>query len=72
MKLYHEGITRNTENKNIIAELKRAGYVEVKDEQPEKVSSGVINLSDGVSDEEARLASDTLNAAKGKAGKVGK
>ncbi len=29
MKLYKDGITRNTENPNVIADLKKAGYVEV-------------------------------------------
>jgi hypothetical protein len=29
MKLYKDGITRNTENPNVISDLKKAGYVEV-------------------------------------------
>ena len=32
MKLYKDGITRNTVNPNVISELKKAGYVEAKDE----------------------------------------
>ena len=35
MKLYLDGITRNTESPKIIAELKKAGYVEVKEAVPE-------------------------------------
>jgi hypothetical protein len=36
MKLYKDGITRNTENPSIIADLKKAGYVEVVEEKPEQ------------------------------------
>ena len=36
MKLYKDGITRNTENQNIISDLKKAGYVEVREEKPAK------------------------------------
>lgn len=31
MKLFLDGITRNTENPNIISALKKAGYAEVKE-----------------------------------------
>ena len=37
MKLYKDGITRNTESPIIIADLKKAGYVEVKEEKQEEV-----------------------------------
>jgi hypothetical protein len=33
MKLYLDGITRNTISPVLIAELKKAGYVEVKEEE---------------------------------------
>lgn len=33
MKLFFEGITRNTENPNIIVDLKKAGYVEVAERE---------------------------------------
>ena len=35
MKLTLDGITRNTENPNLISALKKAGYVEVKEALPE-------------------------------------
>ena len=36
MKLYMDGITRNTVNPKVIADLKKAGYVEVADPVEEK------------------------------------
>jgi len=43
MKLYNDGITRNTDVPSIIADLKKAGYVEVKEQEvlptePEKAA----------------------------------
>jgi len=43
MKLYMNGIYRNTESNVLIAELLRAGYVEVKEEAPEAESEKVAD-----------------------------
>lgn len=39
MKLYKDGITRNTDSPAIISELKRAGYEEIKPDEAPKLTA---------------------------------
>ena len=69
MRLYLDGITRNTDNPRIIADLKKAGYVEV--EEPEEIQAAETTNEGGDSSSEVKQEKSTpeVPAPKKKAGK---
>jgi hypothetical protein len=70
MKLFLDGITRNTDNPVVIAELKKCGYQVVKDEPAEVVSiAEIYALCDkaGVKPEDLILKGENSTLAEVKA-----